>query len=148
MSTPGISSTAVATQSAVKVPKAQVWTGRVLTILTVLFLLFDAIGKLVMPPQVVQASARLGFSRELTMSLGVALLCFTALYIYRRSSLFGAVLLTGYLGGAVAAQIHAGSTPFETMFPILFAVMVWAGLVLRDPVIRSVFPVLCKRSYV
>lgn len=147
MSTDSISGAAGSTQSAVTIPKAQIWTGRVLTALTVLFLLFDAISKLVMPPQVAQASARLGFSRGLTMSLGVALLCITALYVYRRSSLFGAVLLTGYLGGAVATQIHAGSSPFETTFPILFAVGAWAGLVLRDPGIRSVFPLRGKRSF-
>jgi hypothetical protein len=126
------------------VPKAQLWTGRVLTALAVLFLLFDAAGKLFVPPQVAEASMRLGISVSLDHLLGAVLLASTALYLIPRASVLGAAVLTGYLGGAVAVQIHAGSSLFETIFPILFAVLIWAGLVLRDAQVRALFPVRRK----
>lgn len=117
------------------------WTGRVLSALAVLFLLFDAVGKFVMPPQVVQAFARLGFPLSLSVSIGVLLTVGTVIYAIPRTAVLGAVLLTGYLGGAVAAQMRAGSPTFETVFPVLFGVIVWAGVYLRDCKLRAVFPV-------
>ncbi len=120
--------------------KAQLWTGRVLTTLAVLFLLFDAWGKLFVPAAVAQASARLGISIPLDHALGIVLLVSTALYLFPRTGVLGAALLTGYLGGAVAVQIQVASPVFETLFPVLFAVLVWAGLVLRDAQVRAVVP--------
>jgi len=119
--------------------------GYVLTALTVLFLLFDAAGKLVMPPQVAQAFVRLGVPAQLSMDIGILLLVCTALYAIPRTGVLGAILLTGYLGGAVAIQMRAGGPVFETLFPVIFAVIAWAGILLREDRLREVFPVRCRR---
>ena len=120
--------------------KAKLWTGRILTTLTTLFLLFDAAGKLMMPAPVVEASARLGFPLALSVSIGILLATCTILYAIPRTAVLGAVLLTGYLGGAVAIQMRAGSPLFETVFPVLFGVIAWAGVYLRECGLRRVFP--------
>jgi hypothetical protein len=122
------------------IPGWQVWTGRVLTTLAVLFLFFDAAGKLMMPSFVVEAMNRLGFPVMLGVTLGVILTTSTILYAIPRMAVLGAVLLTGYLGGAVAIQMRAGSSHFETIFPIIFGFIVWIGIYLRDAKLRAVFP--------
>jgi len=121
--------------------KWQLWTGRVLTALAVLFLLFDAAGKFTMPAPVVQACARLGFPINLSPTLGGLLALSTLLYAIPRTAVLGAVLLTGYLGGAVAIQLRAGSPLFETVFPVIFGIAIWAGIYLRDWRLRQVFPI-------
>ncbi len=117
------------------------WTGRTLSGLTVLFMLFDAVGKFMMPPQVVAAFARLGFPVSLGAGIGILLLAGTIIYAIPRTAVLGAVLLTGYLGGAVAIQMRAGSSTFETVFPVFLGVVAWAGVYLRDCKVRAVFPV-------
>ncbi len=94
-----------------------------------------------MPVQVVQACQRLGFPVNLSPTLGVLLTLSTLLYAVPRTAVLGAVLLTGYLGGAIAIQMRAGSPLFETVFPVLFGIVVWAGIYLRDCRLRRVFPV-------
>jgi hypothetical protein len=121
--------------------KARLWTGRSLSVLVVLFLLFDAVGKFLMPVQVVQAFARLGFPATLGVSIGILLLVSTLIYAIPRTAVLGAVLLTGYLGGAVAIQMRAGSPTFETVFPVLFGIVIWAGVYLRNCKLRAVFPI-------
>ena len=125
----------------VSTAKWQVWTGRVLSTSSVLMLLLDAAGKFMMPTQVVQACQRLGFPVHLSPTLGVLLTLSTLLYAVPRTAILGAVLLTGYLGGAVAIQLRAGSSLLETIFPALFGIIVWAGIYLRDARLRRVFPV-------
>ena len=120
--------------------KGQLWTGRVLSALAILFLLFDAFGKFTMPAPVVQACARLGFPVSLSPTLGGLLTLSTILYAIPRTAVMGAVLLTGYLGGAIAIQLRAGSPLFETVFPAIFGIVVWAGTFLRDSTLRQVFP--------
>lgn len=122
-------------------PKGQLWTGRVLTTLAVLFMAFDAVGKFMMPSQVVQACERLGFPVHLSPTLGVLLALSTLLYAIPRTSVLGAVLLTGYLGGAVSIQMRAGSPMFETVFPVIFGIVIWAGIYLRDAKLRKLIPV-------
>ncbi|HEY1577719.1 MAG TPA: DoxX family protein [Terracidiphilus sp.] len=117
------------------------WTGRVLAGLVVLFMLIDAYGKFAKLPQVVDASARLGIPMSEAFSIGVLLLISTLIYAIPRTAVLGAVLLTGYLGGAVAIQMRAGSPTFEQVFPVIFGVIVWAGVFLRDCGLRKVFPV-------
>jgi len=117
------------------------WTGRVLSALAVVFLLLDAAGKFMKPVQVVQACERLGIPVGLTPSLGVLLTLSTILYAIPRTAVLGAVLLTGYLGGAVAIHMRAGSTTFETVFPVIMGVLVWAGIYLRECGLRRVFPI-------
>jgi hypothetical protein len=122
-------------------PKVRLWTGHALSALAVLFLLFDAAGKFAMPQPVVDAFARLGIPTSLGTSVGTLLLVSTVLYAIPRTAVLGAVLLTGYLGGAVAIQMRAGSSTFETVFPVLLGVIVWAGVFLRECGLRKVFPV-------
>ena len=121
--------------------KGMLWTGRILSILAILFLLFDASGKFMMSSPVVAAFARLGISTSLGTSIGVLLLTFTVLYAIPRTAVLGAVLLTGYLGGAVAIQMRAGSPTFETVFPVIVGVVAWAGIYLRECGLRRIFPV-------
>jgi hypothetical protein len=131
-------------QSSAKIKTASkglLWTGRTLSGLTVLFMLWDAASKFMMPPQVVEACARLGIPVPQAASIGVLLLVSTIIYAIPRTAVLGAVLLTGYLGGAAAIQMRAGSPTFETVFPVLFGVIVWAGVYLRDCKLRAVFPV-------
>lgn len=124
----------------ISTPRWQMWTGRALSTLVVLFLFFDAAGKLMMPSFVLDAMTRLGFPVVLGGTLGVILTVSTILYAIPRTAVLGAVLLTGYLGGAVAIHLRAGSTHFETIFPIIFGFLVWIGIYLRDARLRSVFP--------
>jgi DoxX-like family len=121
--------------------KGQLWTGRVFTVLSILFLLFDAVGKFAKPAQVVDAFARLGIPITLSTSIGTLLLVCTVLYAFPRTAVLGAVLLTGYFGGAVAIHMRAGSSAFETVFPVIFGVLSWAGIYLRSCSLRKIFPV-------
>src|SRR6478752_8501080 len=117
------------------------WTGRILTTLATLFLLFDAFGKFVVPRPVVDAFVRLFIPITLSFGIGVLLLTCTILYAIPRTSVLGAVLLTGYLGGAVAIHMRAGSTTFETVFPVILGILAWAGIYLRSCRLREIFPV-------
>jgi len=121
-------------------PKGRVWTGRILSTLAILFLLFDAAGKLAMPVFVVDAFARLGIPTHLGVGIGVLLTVCTVIYAIPQTAVLGAILVTGFLGGAVAIQMRAGSPVFETVFPVIFGVVVWAGIYLRDCGLRRVFP--------
>ena len=107
-------------------------TGWVLTVLSGLFLIFDGVGKIVLPPQVTEACVRLGFPVERITGVGILLLIVTAVYLIPRTAVLGAVLLTAFLGGAVAIQLRAGSPMFETIFPVLFGLLVWGGIYLRE----------------
>ena len=121
--------------------KGLLWTGRVLTGLTILFMLFDAFGKFAKPVQVTDAFSRLGLPIVTANSIGILCLVCTVLYAIPRTAVLGAVLITGFLGGAVAIQMRAGSPVFETVFPVIFGVIAWGGVYLRDCGLRRVFPV-------
>lgn len=121
--------------------KWQLWTGRILSTLSALFLLFDAVGKFTMPAPVVQACTRLGFPVNLSPALGVLLTLSTLLYAIPPTAVLGAVLLTGYLGGAVAIHVRAGSSLFETVFPVIFGIVAWAGIYLRESRLRGLLPI-------
>jgi hypothetical protein len=83
-------------------------------------------------PVVLEATAQLGFPTSSIVPIGMMLLVCTLVYVIPRTSVVGAVLLTGYLGGAVAAQMRVGNPPFETVFPIIVGSIVWAGIFVRD----------------
>jgi hypothetical protein len=117
-----------------------VWTGRVISGLVVLFLLFDGVTKVLKVAPVLQASAQLGFPVSLIVAIGAVLLICTVIYAIPSTSILGAILLTGYLGGAVAIQARIGNPLFETLFPIIFGVLVWAGIFLRDNRLRTLIP--------
>jgi len=121
--------------------KRRLLAGRVLTALAGLFLVFDGVSKLMMPAPVVEASTRLGFPLGLTPGVGFLLLVSTLVYLVPRTAVLGAVLLTGFLGGAVAVQMRAGSTTFETVFPVLVAILVWAGIYLRECRLSGIIPI-------
>ena len=124
------------------VPKWSLWTGRILGVLSTLFLLMDGVMKLLKPAPVVEATVRLGFPESVIQSLGIVLLICTILYIIPRTSILGAILLTGYLGGAVAANVRVGNPLFShTLFPVYVALLVWGGLYLRDRRLRGLIPV-------
>jgi len=111
--------------------------GWVLTALPALFLLFDVAFKLAGHPSVTEASVRLGLPVGLTPAIALILLACTALYLVPRTAVLGAVLLTGYLGGAVLVHLRVGDPLFShTLFPVYVGAMVWAGLFLRDGRVR------------
>lgn len=116
------------------------WTGRILSIIAILFMVFDGVMKVILPPSVVQASAKLGYGPSTLVGIGIALLISTLLYAIPRTAIFGAILLTGYLGGAVDANVRAGNAAFYLIFPIGFAVIVWLGLWFRDARLRAIVP--------
>ena len=118
--------------------KSKLWTGRVLTGLAAAFLLFDGVMKLVKPPAVVKATVELGYPESTIVGIGVVLLVCTVLYLIPRTSILGAVLLTGYPGGAVASNVRVGNPLFShVLFPVYVGAMVWGGLYLRDPRLRA-----------
>jgi len=122
--------------------KWQTYTGWVLTVLAVLFLAMDAGFKLIQFPDAVTTTGELGFSASATQGLGVVLAVATILYAIPKSSLFGAVLLTGYLGGAVAIQLQHGSPLFShVLFGVYVGVVVWLGLWLRKAALRALTPI-------
>jgi hypothetical protein len=121
--------------------KSRLWTGRVLSILAILFLLFDGIMKLVRPLPVTQAMTKLGFPQDLSVPIGIVLLICTAFYALPRTSVFGALLLTGYLGGAVVSQMRINAPVLSTtLFPVYFAVLMWASLYLRESRLAALLP--------
>ena len=110
---------------------ARRWAGRVVSGLPALFLLVDAGMKFVKPAFVVEATVKLGYSEAVILPLGAVLFASTLLYLIPRTAVLGAVLLTGYLGGAVATHVFAGHGAFEIVFPVVFGILLWTGLVLR-----------------
>jgi hypothetical protein len=122
------------------VPKGQLWTGRVISALAVLFLFMDGVMKLVNPVFVVEASERLGYAPSLALGLGILLLGCTVLYVIPWTSVLGAVLLTGYLGGAVASHVRISDGWFPSLFPVIFGSLIWGGLLLRDKPLRALLP--------
>jgi DoxX-like protein len=122
------------------VSKKMLWTGRIISALPVLFLLMDGVMKLIKPAVVVEATVKLGYSERVIVPLGVVLLACTVLYVIPRTSVLGAILLTGYLGGAVATHVRVGEGLFSIVFPIIFGVLIWGGLYLRDKQLRALIP--------
>lgn len=118
------------------ISKGALWTGRILSGLAAAFLLFDATIKFFMdklPPEALEAGAALQWPVDKMPMVGTILLICTVLYIIPRTSILGAVLLTGYLGGAIASHMRVGNPLFtHTLFPIYIAVFIWLGLYLRD----------------
>jgi hypothetical protein len=117
------------------------WTGRVLTGVAVLFLVFDAIVKLLALPQAIEGTAQLGYPASVVQAIGVIELVCLVAYLVPRTAIIGAVLWTGYLGGAIASHVRLGNPLFtHTLFPIYIAALLWAGLWLRDRRVRALLP--------
>jgi hypothetical protein len=119
----------------------QIWTGRVLSTLAVLFLLFDAIGKLVRPQAVIDGTTQLGYPASVILPLGIIQLVCLILYVLPRTSILGALLWTGYLGGAIATHVRLGNPLFShVLFPVYVAALLWLGLWLRETRVRALLP--------
>jgi len=118
-----------------------VWAGRIMSALVVLFLVFDATIKLIPLDVVISTSRDLGIPVEFARTLGVLTLICTLLYAYPRTSVLGAILLTGYLGGAIYVHVRAGSPLFShTLFGLYLGVLAWGGLYLRNERVRALIP--------
>jgi hypothetical protein len=122
------------------VSKGRLWTGRIISALVVLFLLFDSITKVLKVRAVMEASAQLGYPASTIFAIGIILLVCTVFYIIPQTAVLGAILLTGYLGGAVAANLRIGTSMFNTLFPIVFAALAWTGIFLRESRLGALIP--------
>lgn len=118
------------------------WTGRVLSGLAIFFMAFDSVGKVLALPPFIQGTTELGFAASAVTGLGLVELACVVLYVIPRTSVLGAILMTGWFGGAIATHLRLGSPLFShTLFPVYVAVLVWGGLFLRNTRLRSVlFP--------
>jgi hypothetical protein len=120
--------------------KGMRWTGRILGGMAAAMLLLDGVMKIVKPELVVKATTQLGFPESCISGIGIALVVCVIVYIIPRTAVLGAMLITGYLGGAVATHVRAGNGWFEILMPVIFGVFVWAGLFLRDARLRALVP--------
>jgi hypothetical protein len=126
----------IATQ-AMPITRTAIWSGRIVSWLAILFLLFDTVIKVLNLAPAVEATTQLGYAAELVAVIGLIELACLTLYAFPRTAILGAILLTGYLGGATATHVRAGSPLFSLVFPLLIGAMVWAGLLLRDARLRA-----------
>lgn len=120
---------------------SRLWAGRVLSGLGAAFMIFDGVIHVLKIAPVVEAFEQLGYPIGASRTLGLIELICVALYLLPRTSVLGAVLLTGYLGGAIATQVRVGAPLFSvTLFPVYVALLLWGGLYLRDWQVRSLIP--------
>jgi hypothetical protein len=121
--------------------RARVWTGRTLTAISVVFLFFDSVTKLMLVKPVVDAMPALGYPVSLARPIGIILLACLIVYLIPQTRVLGAVLVTGFLGGAVATNVRIGNPLFtHDLFPVYVAIMLWGGLYLRDARVRALIP--------
>lgn len=124
----------------------KLWAGRMLVALSALFLLLDAVVHWIVPSPVVEALNRLGYPLALSPTLAIIEVICLVVYLIPWTAPLGAILLTGYLGGAVATHLRVRDPIFDTIFPVLFGALVWAGLYLRDQRLRALIPFTKPRS--
>src|SRR5689334_14475933 len=117
-----------ASQPSAKQSRGAVWAGRILSGLPALFLTVDGAMKLFKPAVVVQGTVQLGYPESCIVVLGIVLLTGTILYVVPRTAVLGAILLTGYLGGAVATHVRVSNSWFNMLFPVFFGALLWGGL--------------------
>lgn len=118
-------------------PKAMAWAGWVVTVLPTAMLLMSSTMKFLQPPQVMEGLAKYGYEAKVVVPLGIVELVCTVLYLVPQTAVLGAILLTGYLGGATATHVRVGDAWF---MPVLLGVLVWLGLYLRDGRLRTLLP--------
>jgi hypothetical protein len=118
--------------------KTRLWAGWGMSGLTVLFMLFDSISKLVLEPHVVEATTKIGYPLDVIRPLGLVLLVCTILYAIPRTAILGAILLTGFFGGAIASKLRIEDPLFSSiLFGVYFGFLAWGGLYLRDDRLRT-----------
>ena len=120
--------------------KVKRWTGHILSGLCILFLLFDSITKVIKATPSVQGTIQLGLPESIVQPLGLIVLAFTILYAIPRTAIFGAILLTAHLGAAVGIFIQHFQGSLAFLFPLIFCVLLWAGLFLKDERLQSIVP--------
>jgi hypothetical protein len=119
-----------------------IWIGRTLSALAILFLSFDTIVKVLRLPVAIDGTTQLGYPESSVFVIGIIQLVCLVLYVIPQTSVFGAILFTGYLGGAIATHLRIGSPLFtHILFPIYVAVLIWGGLYAREPRLRAVIPI-------
>ena len=123
---------------AIPVAKASLWTGRIMSAIPVLLMLFSGVVKLLKPAPVVQGFAKFGYPESLIVVLGIIEILCVLVYLIPRTSILGAILMTGYLGGATATNVRV-SDP-SSVITVLLGVFVWGGLYLRDVQLRDLIP--------
>lgn len=123
-----------------RVSNKAVWAGWILTALAVLLLLFDAAIKVLQATPAVEATTQLGYAESVVLGIGLLELICLVIYVIPVTSVLGAILLTGYLGGAVATHVRAGSDLFSIIFPVLIGLLIWGGLFWRDSRLRALTP--------
>lgn len=116
------------------------WTGRIVSGIAALFMLAEGVSKLFKPAPVIEGVGRLGYPESVIIGLGIVLTICALLYAIPRTSVLGAILLTGYLGGATSAHVRIGDSLFAILFPGIVGVLIWGGLFLRDERLRSLIP--------
>ncbi len=125
----------------VSISKGTLWAGRVVSAIPVLMLIFaSATPKFLKPADVLEQFARLGYSENVILGIGILELACTIVYIIPRVSVLGAILLTGYLGGAVATHVRVGDPLFNVITPAVLGALIWGGLYLRDVRLRALLP--------
>jgi hypothetical protein len=122
------------------ISNTRVWIGRIVSGLPALFLLVDGVMKLIKPAVVVETTVKLGYAESTILPLGLLLIACTILYLIPRTSVLGAILLTGYLGGAVSTHVRAAEGSFPIIFPVIFGALLWLGLYLRDTRLQALLP--------
>ena len=132
---PAITSSAA---SAVPISKGMIWTGRVLSALPVALMAFSAVLKFLKPVPVMQSFAHFGYPESEIFILGVLELLSCIVYVIPRTAVLGAILMTGYLGGATATNVRVGDPSY--IMTVTLGVLVWAGLFLRDARVRALIP--------
>ncbi|MGB0036082.1 MAG: DoxX family protein [Candidatus Acidiferrales bacterium] len=118
--------------------KTMLWAGYIISAIPVLFLILNGVMSVIKPEMVKQGVAHLGYPESAAPSISIAMVACALVYAIPRTSILGAILLTGYLGGATASHVRIGE-PFY--FPIIFGVLVWLGLFLRDERLRAIVPI-------
>ena len=123
----------------VPISKGRLWAGRIMSGLPALFLLFGGVMDLVKPPSVVEGTLKMGYPENIIFGLGIVVLACTILYLIPRTAVLGAILLTGYLGGAVATHVRINDL-LHVPVPVVFGALLWGGLWLRDSRLRALIP--------
>ena len=124
-----------------EIPSRQrLWMGRILSGLIIAFMVLDIGGHFAMPGPVLQAFQKLGMPYRMGLEIAILGLIATVAYAVPRSAVLGAVMLTGYFGGAISIHLRAGSTPFECVFPAILGLITWAGIYLREPLLSRLIP--------
>src|SRR3954452_9037209 len=120
--------------------KVALWAGRILTALAVLILLFDGVAKVMKAAPVLEACAKLEVPERIIPGLGIVLIAATLIHAFPPTSVLGAIILTGYLGGATWTHVRMGDPVFPVVLPALVGAMLWGGLYLREPRLRALVP--------